>query len=93
MRSFYFSKQLPDTRNEETMESASKASRSLIVMTVLILGMVGLGLKVPYFQNETHEMYLLVAVMLIIIGSLYFLTPVQKRVLKDGAPCNTHNWY
>ncbi|HEY4148417.1 MAG TPA: MFS transporter [Chitinophagaceae bacterium] len=58
---------LPSGKNDEKFERAAKASRSLLVMTLLILGIITLG----HF-TEIGKTPLLLAIIVIVIGILFY---------------------
>ncbi len=58
---------LPSGKNDEKFERAAKASRSLLVMTLLILGIITLG----HF-TDIGKTPLLLAIIVIVIGILFY---------------------
>ena len=63
---FMFSK-LPSGKNDEKFEQAGKASRSLLVMTALILVVIAIG-----HYTDIAKAPLLIAIIVVVIGTLFY---------------------
>jgi len=64
---FFFFSNLPEGKNDEPFESASKASASLLVMTGLIIGIIVIGQL-----SEIPKIWLLVATIVAVVGILFY---------------------
>ena len=91
---FYVSKNLPDAKNNESFESASKAKNMLIIMTVVMTCCFGwiFYSYTPSFENEALESLemtrlILTVICLIFVFALIFLanTSAQKNPEDWGA--------
>ena len=91
---FYVSKNLPDAKNNESFESASKAKNMLIIMTVVMTCCFGwiFYSYTPSFENEALESLemtrlILTVICLIFVFALIFLanTSAQKNPKNWGA--------
>lgn len=76
---FLFSKSLPDGKNEEHFEKANKASKALITMTAIILGVILLAQF-----TEVNELLLLGIIIVTVCGILYYSNTQAKA--------NPHGW-
>jgi FHS family L-fucose permease-like MFS transporter len=64
---FFLFSNLPDGKNDEPFESASKASGSLGIMTALIFGIVLIG-----SLTDVPKLYLLLASIISVVGVLFY---------------------